>query len=293
MHPYWFFIGPLPVRAYSTIFVSAFLLGLAVALYILKAEGKAHWSQHVMDMAFWWFIGGILGARFWQVFFFDWAFYKANPLEIPAIWHGGLSIQGGVAGAIVASIIYCRKYKLPLWQLADMMAPGIILGQSIGRDANLMNGDAFGSPNPGGFGLVYPPESLAAQTYPGKVLWPAEVWEGQLDVIIFALLLLYMLARPKRTQGSVFLAYMILYNGARIGLEMLRGDSPRFAGFTAAQWTSVVVLVVCAGLWVYLWWRERQGPGAGAGTPAEPEGPVPVLATGAAAEPETPAEPQE
>ncbi len=268
MHPYWFWIGSVPIRAYSTVFVAAFLLGLIAALYVLKAEGKGHLTQHVMDMSFWWFLGGILGARFWQVFFFDWEFYRANPLEIPAIWHGGLAIQGGLVGAIIATIFYVRKHKLPFWTLADCMAPGMILGQSIGRNANLLNGDAFGSPNPGGFGLVYPPESLAAQTYPGQVLWPAEVWEGQIDVVIFVLLLL-LLMRPKRTQGAVFFSYLILYNAARIFLEMLRGDSKRFAGWTAAQWTSLAAIAICAGLWAFFAWREkRQGP-AEPQTPAE------------------------
>lgn len=280
MHPYWFFIGPLPIRAYSTIFVSAFLGGLVVALYVMKAEGKQKYSAHALDMAFWLFIGGILGARFWQVFFFDPGYYLANPMEIPAIWHGGLSIQGGLVGAIITAVIYCRKFKLPFWALADCFAPGMILGQSIGRDANLMNGDAFGAPNPGGFGLVYPPGSLAAQTYPGQVLWPAEVWEGQLDVIIFVLIILYLLTRKKRTQGSAFFLYMTLYNAARIFLEMLRGDSPRFLGWTAAQWTSIAVIALCAALWVYLWQREKR-----LGPPAEDESVALPDTAGAGAQP--------
>lgn len=256
MHPYWFFIGPIPVRAYSTIFITAFVLGLSTAAYVLRAEGHGKYVGRLLDMAPGLFLGGILGARFWAVFFFDWAYYRANPWEIPAIWHGGLSIQGGLAGALLVGLYYVRKYQLPVWTLLDCVAPGVIIGQSIGRAANLMNGDAFGAPNPAGYGLVYPPGSLAAQTYPGQVLWPAEVWEGQIDVIIFCLLLL-LLMRRNRTVGSVFLSYLILYNGARLFLEMLRGDSPRFLGWTAAQWTSIVVIVLCACLWGYLYWRAR------------------------------------
>lgn len=250
MHPYLFFIGSFPIRAYGMIFVSAFLLGLGVTLYIMKAEGHEKYINPFLDLAVVLFIAGIIGARFWQVFFFDWAFYKAHPSEIIAIWHGGLSIQGGIVGALIVGWWYTRKYGIPFWLLADLAAPGLILGQSIGRDANLMNGDAFGSPNPAGYGILYPPGSIASTYYPGQHLWPAEIWEGQMDVIVFALLLIIKLVWGKKIPtGWLFLIYVILYNAERFLLEILRGDSPRFLfNWDAAQWTAVVAIVLAAGL---------------------------------------------
>lgn len=259
MHPYLLLIGSFPVRSYSTIFILAFLLGLGVTLYILKAEGRESWIGPLADASLWLFIAGVIGARVWQVFFFDWSYYRANPGEIIAVWHGGLSIQGGVVGALIAGYIYTWRNGIPFWALADLVAPGLILGQSIGRDANLMNGDAFGSPNPGGFGLLYPEGSIARSRYGSQPLWPAEVWEGQLDVIIFALLLIIRYAWGKKMPtGWLFLLYVILYNGARFFLEMLRGDSPRFLFYwTAAQWTSVAVILVAVALMA---WRARTKP---------------------------------
>lgn len=249
MHQYWFHIGSYPVRAYGTIFVLAFLGGLAVVMYLLKAEQKQQYADHFFSMSIWALLAGIVGARIWQVFFFDWAFYSANPGQIVAIWHGGLSIQGGVVGALVAGVIYARKYRLPFWELADLAAPGLILAQSIGRDANLMNGDAFGDPTHRGFGLLYPPGTVAFSTYGAQPLWPAEVWEGQADVIVFVILLLLLRWR-KLPNGYLFLAYVILYNTERFFLEMLRGDSPRFLfNWTAAQWTAVpaIILAIVVG----------------------------------------------
>lgn len=257
MHQFWFFIGPFPVRAYSTLFLLAFLLGLGVSVFLAKVEGKRHLVDHLLNLAPILFVGGLIGSRFWQVFFFDWAYYSVHPGQILAIWNGGLSIQGGVAGSLIAGFIYVRLKRLNFWELADLTAPGIILGQSIGRDANLMNGDAFGSPTGGHFGLLYPPGTLAYATYGTKPLWPAEVWEGQGDIIIFALLLIIKQWRIPR--GWLFLIQMILYNLERFFLEMLRGDSPRFLfHWDAAQWTSIPVVVISLALLPYLANRDKK-----------------------------------
>ncbi|MDR3289041.1 MAG: prolipoprotein diacylglyceryl transferase, partial [Peptococcaceae bacterium] len=172
MHPYWFFIGDFPVRAYGTIFALAFILGVGVTIYFLKADQKPQYVDVMLDIAPFLLIGGILGARFWQVFFFDWSYYSKNLGEIVAVWHGGLSIQGGVVGALLFAGIYTWKKKLPFWELADYAALGLILAQGIGRDANLMNGDAFGGPTGGDFGVIYPAGSIAREVYGMQPLWP-------------------------------------------------------------------------------------------------------------------------
>ncbi|MCY0892479.1 MAG: prolipoprotein diacylglyceryl transferase [Acidibacillus sp.] len=259
MHQYWFFIGHFPVRAYSTLFLLAFLLGLGVTVYFAKNEGKSDLIEHIVNLGPLLFIGGLIGSRIWQVFFFDWGYYRLHPGQIVAIWHGGLSIQGGIVGSLIVGFIYIRKYDLHFWELADLFAPGIILGQSIGRDANLMNGDAFGSPTGGDFGLLYPKNTLARVTYGDQPLWPAEVWEGQGDVLIFAILLILKLKRWPR--GWIFLFQTILYNIERFLLEMLRGDSPRFLfHWDAAQWTSAPVIVLCVVLFpILLWFDKKHG----------------------------------
>ena len=257
MHQYWFFIGDFPIRAYGTLFALAFILGVGVTLYFAKAEGKSQYMDVFMDLAPLLLISGIVGARFWQVFFFDWAFYRTYPREIIAIWHGGLSIQGGVIGALLAGGIYVWYKKLPFWELADLAAPGLMLAQSIGRDANLMNGDAFGGPTGGNFGLLYPEGTIARDTFGNQPLWPAEVWEGQVDVIIFALLVILRLR--KWPSGTIFLLYMTLYNLSRFFLEGLRGDSPRFLfHWTAAQWSSMAFVGVSLVLLAWRIWRDRQ-----------------------------------
>ena len=257
MHQYWFYIGSFPIRAYSTLFALAFLLGLGVTLYISKVEGKRDYVSHLWSMAPLLLLGGIVGARFWQVFFFDWQFYQAHPGQIIAVWHGGLSIQGGVVGAFLAGIWYIYRHRLNFWMLADLLAPGLLIGQSIGRDANLMNGDAFGDPTHLGFGLLYPKTTLAYQTYGNQPLWPAEVWEGQADVILFCLLL--VLKQRRMPEGWQFVYYLVTYNAVRFLLEMLRGDSPRFAlNWDAAQWTAMPLVLLGIGLGVWLYFHDKK-----------------------------------
>lgn len=243
MHQYWFWIGNFPLRAYSTIFASAFLLGLGVSVYFAYADQKREYVPHIWNLAPLLLISGIIGARFWQVFFFEWSYYSKYPAEIVAIWHGGLSIQGGVFGAFLAGVWYVWRNKLDFWSFADILAPGLLLAQSIGRDANLMNGDAFGGPTNGNFGVLYPTSTIAYQTYGNQPLWPAEVWEGQADVILFAIMLILKTKRwPK---GFFFLYYVVGYNLVRFLLEYLRGDSPRYLfNWDAAQWTSVPLIIM-------------------------------------------------
>ncbi|HVJ48691.1 prolipoprotein diacylglyceryl transferase [Desulfitobacterium sp.] len=256
MHQYWFFIGDFPIRAYGTIFALAFILGVGVTVYFAKVEGKKEWIEPFLDLAPLLLIGGLIGARIWQVFFFEWGYYRENPQEIIAVWHGGLSIQGGVVGALLVAGWYTWKKKLLFWKLADLAAPGLILAQSIGRDANLMNGDAFGGPTGGDFGILYPVGTIARDTFGAQPLWPAEVWEGQFDIILFALLLI--LKTRKWPSGFIFLVYVAGYNSVRFFLENLRGDSPRYLfNWTAAHWSSAITVALALGLIVWRFMRSK------------------------------------
>ena len=178
-------------------------------------------------------------------------------LEIPFVWQGGMAIQGGVILGTIVGIIYTKKHNIDSWAFADLFAPAIILGQSVGRMANLMNGDAFGHPTGGNFGIIYPETTLAYKTYGAQPLWPAEVWEGQLDVLIFVILLLFSCRR--HAKGQVFVLYAILYSTARFFLEFLRGDYVNLTmGLKSAQMTSLIVIIIGIIIFLYLEWKDRK-----------------------------------
>ncbi|MFC4769585.1 prolipoprotein diacylglyceryl transferase [Effusibacillus consociatus] len=234
-----------PIRSYGLVVALAILIGIGVVLYFAKQEGKDR--ERVLNLCIWAVVGGLVGARVWEVLFFNGSYYLQHPSDIVAVWKGGMSIQGGLVGGIATAVWYIRKFGWKFWETADLFAPGMIVGQAVGRIACLLNGDAFGSPTGSTFGIVYPPGTVAYDRYGDQPLYPAEIWEGQWNLIVFALLL--VIKNRKLPQGVLFLSYVSLYSVGRFSLEFLRGDTPHYLfGWTAAQWTSVGAGLVTTAL---------------------------------------------
>ena len=243
MHQYLFHIGDFPIRMYGLVLCMSIFLATGVAYFLAKQDGR--WQQHILDIGIYGGFAGLIGGRLWDVFFFDWDYYQHHLLEIPFVWQGGMAIQGGVIAGVLAGIWYCKRHQIDWLALADIVCPAILIGQAIGRMANLLNGDAFGTPTGGNFGLLYPEGTLAFKTYGAVPLWPAEVWEGQLDIVIFALLLLFR--TTDHAKGQAMCLYVMLYSAVRFGLEMLRGDyvEPFLFGLKSAQATSLCFFLNC------------------------------------------------
>ncbi|WP_443984846.1 prolipoprotein diacylglyceryl transferase, partial [Dialister hominis] len=175
--------------------------------------------------------------------------------EIPYVWQGGMAIQGGVIFACVAAYFFLKKKNIPILPFADIVTPAIILGQSVGRIANFMNGDAFGHPTGLGYGILYPATTLAYKTYGPQPLWPAEVWECQGDLIIFCLLIWYSCF--KHPKGTTFCLYIMLYSLLRFFLEFFRGDYGTYAlDLKSAQITALIGFVIAAAFFIYFYFKN-------------------------------------
>ena len=269
MHQYLFFIGDFPIRAYGTMLALAIICGASVAYVLLKKDGRG-WHEHIIDFSITVAVAGLIGARLWDVFFFDWDYYGNHLLEIPFVWQGGMAIQGGVVLGTIAGYWYLRKNKIDFWAFADLFAPALILAQSVGRMANLLNGDAFGHPTGGNYGIIYPESTLAYRTYGNQPLWPAEIWEGQIDILIFVILLLF--SSFKHAKGQVFVLYAILYSAARFCLEFLRGDYVNLTmGLKSAQMTSLIVMIVGICLFIYFGYLDKKQQGVVETVPEAPQ----------------------
>lgn len=249
------FLGDYPVRSYGLVVVLAILLAVGIARYLAR---DTVYRDHISPFAVTAVISAIIGARLWEVLFFQWSYYSTHPLEMLAIWNGGLSIQGAIVGGIASAIYYAWRHKLAFWDFVDTLAPAVVFGQGIGRIACFLNGDAFGSPTGSNFGIVYPEGTIAYERYGSQPLWPAEIWEGQWDFIIFGILL--AMKNKRLPKGMLFATYQILYGLGRFALEFLRGDTPRYLfHWTAAQWTSFIVVLVMLIIMAFLKYRERLG----------------------------------
>lgn len=257
MHQYLFYIGGFPVRMYGLCLCLAIFLATGVGYFLAKQDGR--WHDHCIDLGIYGGFAGLIGGRLWDVFFFDWEYYSEHLLEIPFVWQGGMAVQGGMLAGFAAGVYYCKRHGIDWLAMADICCPAMLMGQAIGRMANLLNGDAFGTPTGGAFGLLYPEGTLAYKTYGAVPLWPAEVWEGQLDVVIFAVLLLFR--TTNHAKGQAVCLYMMLYSVLRFFLEMLRGDyaEPWLFGLKSAQATSLGFFLFGLVCFLYCGWCLRTG----------------------------------
>lgn len=265
MRPILFEVLGFPVRSYGLMIALGLIFGALMARRQALRRGK--YADEVYDFVFYAFFAAVAGARLWEVVF-SWDYFGRNLSEIPAIWHGGLSIQGAVLGGVLAALWYARTKRLAAWEFLDILTPGLILGQAIGRVGCLLNGDAFGKPTDSFWGVVYQPGTPAYEAFGPQPLWPAETFEGMWDLVVLGILLL--LSKRRLPSGTVALSYGVLYSAGRFMLEFLRADSLTLSfGIKAAQLTGVVTIVICLGL---LYSRFRANPtaeGGGSDVPAE------------------------
>ncbi len=251
-------IGPISVRWYGLIFVSGILVAIALTMRAARQRGLD--PEFVPDLGMWVVPAGIIGARLYEVFILQWDYYSQNPGEIIAIWHGGLAIHGGVLGAILVGWFYVRRRNQPFWLWADMVAPGLILAQAIGRWGNFFNQEAYGSAAPGWLVELMPGWLREGMTIGGTVMHPTFLYESVWNAAAFVVL--YLVQRRQPRPGVVISLYLILYNVGRFIIESIRMDSTFvFGGLRVAQLMAMALVLIGAGLLLYHLRRE-QAPSA-------------------------------
>lgn len=258
MHPVFVRIGPFEIRYYGLMYVISFILGYFVVRAMARRKGLTLRSEDILDIFLVTIPLGIIFARLYYVAF-NWDFYRANPWEIPAVWHGGLAIHGGLLGGVLGLFISSCCKKVGFWALADVVVPALALGQTLGRIGNFLNGDAFGTPTSLPWGIVFPLDSPAGMAYPGQPLHPAMLYEALGNFLIF--LALWRLSRRPARPGFLAALYFVLYALVRFPCEFVRGDALWLGPFRAAQVVSVL-LILGFGSWLLLGRLWRVAPKA-------------------------------
>ena len=241
MHPVIFELGPLQVRFYGLMYVVAIIS----ASYIINSEVRRKQiplsKDEVTNLMLTSIIVALIVARLYYVVF-NWGYYSAYPAEIPAIWHGGLAIHGGIIGGLIGGWFYLKRKSVPFWRMADCVAPCLIIGQAFGRFGNFMNGDAHGRPTNMPWGIVFPPESIAGREFPGVALHPTMLYELFINVTIFCFLWFFIRKRPHK-DGFIFALYIALYSCGRVFVEYFRADSLMLGPLKAAQVVSIAIII--------------------------------------------------
>jgi phosphatidylglycerol:prolipoprotein diacylglycerol transferase len=243
MYPILLKIGGFHLRAYGTVIAIAFLTGTWLAGR--EAVRKGIPPKQVQDFIAWAGLFGILGARLYYLAFAAPGIFLQDPLEILAIWRGGLAIHGGLLAGAATAVWYVRRHRLSFWRLADTLAPSVILGQAIGRLACFLNGDAYGIPTVLPWAVTFTnPDSMAPLGVP---LHPTQLYEMSLNLLLFGLL--WWWRRRVRFDGQLFLVYAGGYGIIRFIVENFRGDQLQYAGgISAAQTLSLLVFIAAATL---------------------------------------------
>ncbi len=246
MDPILFEFGPLMIRYYGLMYVIALLVGVKLVQMESNRLGLGLTKDDVSNFGLLALFAGILGARIYYVSF-NWDFYGQFPTEIPAIWHGGLAVHGGVIAGFLYTLWFASRRKFPFLRLADAIAPSLILGQALGRFGNFMNGDAHGVPTSRPWGIVFSRESIAGQQFPGIPLHPTMLYELLLNLVWFVLL--WQLRKRPHRDGFIFALYVGLYSAGRLVVEAFRADSLMLGPFRAAQMVGIVLMLLTT-VWV-------------------------------------------
>jgi phosphatidylglycerol:prolipoprotein diacylglycerol transferase len=247
MHPILLEFGGLTIYAYGVLIAAAFLTALAFTMHEAKRRGLPH--KLVPDLGFWIIVGALAGSRQLYVLITP-ATFLSNPLEIFAIWNGGFVFLGGglLGGGLGYWFLRRKKQRVLPW--LDTAAPGIALGQAVGRIGCLMAGCCYGKPAPElPWAVTFTHAKSIAPLF--TPLHPTQIYHSLAGFITFAVLL----ACRKRftTPGRLMGLFLVLYAAFRIAIEFFRGDYRGFAG--PVSLTQILALAF-AGLGVYLLTRQ-------------------------------------
>jgi len=247
--------GPVAVYWYGFLIAVGILLGARVATYLAREEGEN--PEMVWDMLIVTVILAIIGARAYHVFsspaggLLGWSYYRRNPLQVFAIWNGGLGIYGAIIGGALGVTIFCARRGLNVLRWLDILVPGMALGQSIGRWGNYMNRELFGPPTTLPWGLRIPqpyriPPYTDIAAYPETTRFHPTFLYESLACLTLCLILLWVAKQfaRKRLPGDLLFGYLIGYGAIRFFTETLRPDAWMAGELAAAQLVGIALIVI-------------------------------------------------
>lgn len=235
-----FNIFGFPVHFFGMMIALGMLVGIFIAY--LEVKRKKLDVEKLFDIALYSIISAVVGARLFYILFYNLSYYLKNPVDIIKINEGGLSIHGGLLGAFIFAFFYFRKHRLNFFKYADAIAPGIILGQGIGRVGCDVFGKVMSIPRPWG---------IERQ---GQLLHPAQVYEFLLDYLVF--FILWRKRKTIRYDGQVFLWYIILFSINRSLVELFR-NNPSVAGWFSISHLLSLLFIVGAIVLMFVMKKKR------------------------------------
>lgn len=251
--PVLFSIGPLSLHWYGIAYVAGILFGLWYAKRLVRNDrlwaGRPPMrTTDIDDFLLWAVVGIIIGGRLGYVLFYDLPAYLDNPLQIAMLWQGGMSFHGGLAGIILAMVLYARSRGFSPYHLLDVIAACAPVGLMLGRITNFINQELYGAPTALPWGVIFPADAE------GQPRHPSQLYEAFLEgAVLFVVLRIlthryHMLSRPGFVGGAFLAGYAL----SRIAVEFVRLPDPQL-GYLAGGWLTMGMLlslpVLAVGIW--------------------------------------------
>ena len=254
--PVAFSLGPVAVRWYGLMYLVAFVQFILLGRYRIRTRPGFITVAQLDDLLFYGMLGVIVGGRLGQVLFYEPGYYLANPLEIFAVWKGGMAFHGGFLGVLVAMGLWSHKHHIAWFDITDFIAPLVPLGLAAGRIGNFINGELWGRIcDPAlPWGMVFPQAGDLLPRHPSQLYHV-----GLEGVALFVILWLYSSSpRPRSATSGVFL---IGYGAFRFVTEFFREPDAGIFGQSYAvsmgQWLSLPMVVIGVGMVFAAYRRQR------------------------------------
>ncbi len=265
-------IGPLAVRWYGMMYIIGFASSYLLVKYQikkssqqsavksqkLKNQGTSPIAYRPLPIAYvdslysHLILGLLIGARLGYVIFYNLSYYIQHPIEIFAVWHGGMSFHGGLVGSIIAGIFFCNKFRIDFWQTTDLVIITAPIGIGLGRIGNFLNSELYGRVTDVPWAMVFPTGGPLPRH-------PSQLYEFFLEGV--ALFTVLWLLKDKGFRTGILLSiFLILYGAFRFFVEFFREPDVQVGSilgiFTMGQILSASM--ICLGLWIIYMRKKRQ-----------------------------------
>jgi len=266
MFPRLLELGPVTVYSYGVLLASAYLLALYYTVRRARRFGLD--GSRVLDLGIYIIIAALVGAKL-LLLLVDFSYFRKNPAEIWTLIRSGGVFYGGLVAGFAVGFWYMRKHRLPVWPVADAIAPGLALGHVVGRFGCFLAGCCYGKPTTLPWSVTFTDPFAASNvgTPLHVALHPTQFYDAGAEFLI----LLFLLATERfwrRREGWTWWIYILLYGLSRFVIEFYRGDPRGFTmGFSTSQWIAMI-LVPLSIVMIAVLWRRAPGPVAEAKTPA-------------------------
>ncbi|MGQ9638429.1 MAG: prolipoprotein diacylglyceryl transferase [Thermodesulfobacteriota bacterium] len=253
--PILFEVGPIRVGWYGLMYVFGFIASYLLVRYQLKRKDFGIHRVEVENLYFYLILGLMIGARLGYVIFYDLKTYLQDPLEIVAIWHGGMSFHGGLIGVLLVGILFSYKNKKSFWKISDLLIVTAPIGLGLGRIGNFINGELYGRVTSVPWGMIFPKGGPLTRH-------PSQLYESALEGGILFILLWTLKDYRKIPSGGLLAIFLFFYGLFRFFVEFFR-EPDAHLGFIIGPFTMGQILcsfMIFGGIFLFLHLKWKNNP---------------------------------